>query len=448
MKIGGIVAAASVCAWCSLSAATCPEGVVEDSVRNAEVKFGIRLGERLPGKVVKATVSPRSILGSRMFRQNSSSYIYRERRQPLTPPFFGVLFADVSCDYDGRMMSISIDDSFRRGLDRNVSLAKINALRDEVSRRVGFDLVEYRFATSSSGTGVTKSDGGESVWLDMDTAFAVSVTTNGDFEVSVSCSVNPPPNRSFSSGTVVVTDEDADSKVAFAVKVVKRSVMDAELKHRQEEAARVAEERRLREEREERRRKLKLSEFYGVRFGQSVSTNGLVRFESEGETFSGAETNHYVKACWLKSDPSMRPRSFFDFARMQYSFDTVTPTFVTFYGHFPTNVSKKASVEMLDDLARELSERYGFELSRDVKPDADDDAVPTIAGDSEPDECDESFYAGMWRKQYYHGRFRNKQVAIDLSAGVNSRGVLCVELQVEDRDAYWRCHDEGIIREW
>ena len=437
MKIGGIVAAASVCAWCSLSAATCPEGVAEDPVRNAEVKFGIRLGERLPEKVVKTTVSPRSILGRQMLRQDSSSYFYRERRQPLTPPFFGVLFADVSCDYDGRVMSISIGDSFRRGLDRNESLAKINALRDEVSRRVGFDLVEYRFATSSSGTGVTKSDGGESVWLDMDTAFAVSVTTNGDFEVSVSCSVNPPSNKSFSSKTVVVKDEDADSKVAFAVKVVKRSVMDAELKHRQEEAAR-----------EERRRKLKLSEFYGVRFGQSVSTNGLVRFESEGETVSGAGTNHYVQACWLKSDPSMRPRSFFDFARMRYSFDTVTPTSVTFVGHFPTNVSKKASVEMLDDLARELSECYGFELSRDVEPDADDDSVPTVTGDSEPEECDVSFYAGMGRKRYYHGMFRNNQVAIDLFGGVNSRGVLCVELQVEDLDAFWRCHDEGIIREW
>lgn len=437
MKIGGIVAAASVCAWCSLSAATCPEGVAEDPVRNAEVKFGIRLGERLPEKVVKTTVSPCSSFGRRRLLQNSSSYFHHERRQPLTPPFFGVLFADVSCDYDGRVMSISIDDSFRRGLDRNESLAKINALRDEVSRRVGFDLVEYRFATSSSGTGVTKSDGGESVWLDMDTAFAVSVTTNGDFEVSVSCSVNPPSNRSFSSKTVVVKDEDADSKVAFAVKVVKRSVMDAELKHRQEEAAR-----------EERRRKLKLSEFYGVRFGQSVSTNGLVRFESEGTTFSGAETNHYVQACWLKSDPSMRPRSFFDFAHMRYSFDTVTPTSVSFVGHFPTNVSKKASVEMLDDLARELSERYGFELSRNVEPDADDDAVPTITGDSEPEECDVSFYAGMWRKQYYHGGFGNNQVAIDLSAGVNSRGVLCVKLMVEDLDAFWRCVDEGIIREW
>ena len=427
--------------------------------------FGIRLGEavEIPPPQADPTNSP----SLQMSSQTQGLLLLqreRERREkllasntllPLDAPFFGITQATASrpsglgADAQVRCQ-FTISDAFRRGLPRKESLAKINELREETARRVGFDLGAYTFSTSETDAGVPAENGGEDVWLWMDTAHARCVTTNDDIEVEVKCAVNPTrarrsPQILSSLGNPAPTEND--SPTFFSVKVTKLSARDAALKRQEEERARQAEERRLREEHEKALRELKLSEFYGISFGRpsGIATNTLERQESESWTESETATNHYLYAYWKKSDETLRPSDFFDFGEVTYSYESVTPLTAEFFGLFPEGLSRKECIARLDALAADMKAKYGIELSNmSGYPKEDEPADVTKASVPEGIGLERYISKGHC---FYSSRFLNSNFYVALEAGETRFGERCVRLWIND-DTYRLYCDEGLVKEW
>ncbi|MGN0845857.1 MAG: hypothetical protein ACI4RA_00555 [Kiritimatiellia bacterium] len=339
----------------------------------------------------------------------------------LDRPFFGSTKARISRDPNGVPMDIRLNGAFRRGMPRAESLAKLSALRDEVSGRVGFDVGEYRFSTQDFSDGVAESAGGGALWLDMDTVYACAVATNAGIEVAVRCSVNSE-SRSNSGGA---SCGGGDSPVEFTVVVTKISAREAE--RRRLHAAR---------EREERRRSLRLTEFYGVDFTPTsgISTNTLVRKEFSGTTVHDGKTNHFVRAYWEREDRNLRPADLFDFAQVRYSYGTVVADGVVFYGHFKKGMSRRDCIARLTEFARGMDARYGIEL-RD-QPAPPDEAEPAGFVPGEPpahlEKCESRYFFDSGER-FFCREFQNGKVFVRLAAGETSHGERCVRLDVSQR---------------
>lgn len=438
--------------------------------------FGIQLGKvvEIPPPRTDPTNSPSLQMSSQAQQLLQIKNELRENREkrfasntllPLDAPFFGITQATTSTlSGPGASAQVryqfTISNAFRRGLQRKESLAKINELREETARRVGFDLGAYTFSTSELGEGVPAAKGGEDVWLWMDTAFARCVTTNDDIEVELTCAVNPTKatrrshrlrgNTSISSA---IQSEDRtpienDSPTFFSVTVTKLSARDAELKRREEERARLAEEQRLQAEHKKALSELKLSEFYGIGFGRpsGISTNTLERQESEHWSETGNVTNHYLYAYWKKSDETLRPCEFFDFGEVIYSYESVTPLSAEFRGHFPEGLSRKECIARLDALSADMKAKYGIELSNEFGYPKEDEPAD-VAKASVPEGTGRERYEISKGHMFYRGIFYNSNIYVYLVAGETRFGERCVRLWVDDS---WtsRYIDEGLMKNW
>ena len=337
--------------------------------------------------------------------------------------------------------SFSINGTYRRGLTRRESLAKIHEFRAEVERRCGFPLNDYLFyvqgnAVQGSAAEVQRGFGqiassvpsvgeGPELWLDMDSVRASSITTQGGLRVELSCSID----NNLAKG------DDAPTKVRVTVSLP--SVWDAMKRQ-------IEEESRKRYERQRRAENARLSDFYGLKFGcpSGISTNALERFEGEWRSISNGKTNVKTVATWHGQRKDIRPAPFFDFAEVRYSYTTVTPVGAAFYGHFPTGTTRKRSLEILDDFALSMNDRFGFQLSCGQNRDEDEpqDFTPGEAPVGKRKE--RSRYSGPVFVRY---SFSNDDLFIQLEGGENRYGERFVWLAVSDRSRIDEV--EGVVRE-
>ena len=332
--------------------------------------------------------------------------------------------------------SFSINGTYRRGLTRRESLAKIHEFRAEVERRCGFPLNDYLFyvqgavADGQRGSGQTAPSvpsvgEGPELWLDMDSVQASSITTQGVLRVELSCSID----NNLAKG------DDAPTKVRVTVSLP--SVWDAMKRQ-------IEEESRKRYERQRRAENARLSDFYGLKFGcpSGVSTNELGRCERECCSISNGKTNVKTIATWHERRKDIRPAPFFDFAEVRYSYTTVTPVGAAFYGHFPTGTTRKRSLEILDDFALSMNDRFGFQLSCGQNRDEDEpqDFTPGEAPVGKRKE--RSRYSGPVFVRY---SFSNHDLFIQLEGVENRYGERFVWLAVSDRSRIDEV--EGVVRE-
>lgn len=397
--------------------------------------FGIPFGEELTTASDKTNLSANKIVS-------------------LREPIFGVQRANVSCDISNRVFKMYIRGNFRRGLPRVASLEKIKALRERVAASVGFDIGEYRFATAQGDAGVLTSNGGEAVWLDMDTVYAECKATNRDVMVTLKCSVNPV-QRSVSTSRrrlkeiekESVGDEQIylDSKIPFVVTVSKISLEEAENRR----MTAVFEERRVEQARASRLEKLKLTDLFGIRFDETtnISTSQFVRIDGQVSVISGNDTNNYMQAHWVHIDKNIKPTKFFDFAKVVYSYESIIVQFVEFYGHFSTNLSRQDAIEMLDEFSRELSNKYGIVLGSNLAHGRRDEIETEAKTDSSiPDGYDGDQYAILPESCYYCREFQNANMFVRLYAGKTSSGARCLVLKVHNFNKRIG-RDEGMYEE-
>ncbi len=355
---------------------------------------------------------------------------------PLPKPFLGCSSVRVATNRAGVGYSFSINGTYRRGLTRRESLAKIHEFRAEVERRCGFPLNDYLFyvqgavADGQRGSGQTAPSvpsvgEGPELWLDMDSVRASSITTQGVLRVELSCSID----NNLAKG------DDAPTKVRVTVSLP--SVWDAMKRQ-------IEEESRKRYERQRRAENARLSDFYGLKFGcpSGVSTNELGRFEGECCSISNGKTNVKTIATWHERRKDIRPAPFFDFAEVRYSYTTVTPVGAAFYGHFPKGTTRKKSLEILDDFALSMNDSFGFQLSCGLNRDEEEpqNFTPREAPVGKREK--RSRYSGFTFVSY---SFSNDGLFIQLEGGENRYGERFVWLAVSDRSRIDEL--EGVVRE-
>ena len=355
---------------------------------------------------------------------------------PLPKPFLGCSSVRVATNRAGVGYSFSINGTYRRGLTWRESLAKIHEFRAEVERRCGFPLNDYLFyvqgavADGQRGSGQTAPSvpsvgEGPELWLDMDSVRASSITTQGVLRVELSCSID----NNLAKG------DDAPTKVRVTVSLP--SVWDAMKRQ-------IEEESRKRYERQRRAENARLSDFYGLKFGcpSGVSTNELGRFEGECCSISNGKTNVKTIATWHERRKDIRPAPFFDFAEVRYSYTTVTPVGAAFYGHFPTGTTRKRSLEILDDFALSMNDRFGFQLSCGLNREEEEPQNFTPGEAPVGKREERSRYNGFTFVSY---SFSNDDLFIQLEGGENRYGERFVWLSVGDHSRIDEL--EGVIRE-
>jgi len=413
--------------------------------------FGIKLGTVMsattntvesPVDRRKELLQPREIYTSQdmIFRR----FLYSSPitiSVPLPKPFLGCSSVRVATNMAGVGYSFSINGTYRRGLTRRESLAKIHEFRAEVERRCGFPLNDYLFyvqgnAVQGSAAEVQRGFGqiassvpsvgeGPELWLDMDSVRASSITTQGGLRVELSCSID----NNLAKG------DDAPTKVRVMVSLP--SVWDAMKRQKEEESRKLY-------ERQRRAENARLSDFYGLKFGcpSGISTNALERFEGEWRSISNGKTNVKTVATWHEQRKDIRPAPFFDFAEVRYSYKTVTPVGAAFYGHFPKGTTRKKSLEILDDFALSMNDRFGFQLSCCQNRDEDEpqDFTPGEAPVGKRKE--RSRYSGPVFVRY---SFSNDDLFIQLAGGENRYGERFVWLAVSDCSRIDEV--EGVVRE-
>jgi len=413
--------------------------------------FGIKLGTVMsattntvesPVDRRKELLQPREIYTSQdmIFRR----FLYSSPitiSVPLPKPFLGCSSVRVATNMAGVGYSFSINGTYRRGLTRRESLAKIHEFRAEVERRCGFPLNDYLFyvqgnAVQGSAAEVQRGFGqiassvpsvgeGPELWLDMDSVRASSITTQGGLRVELSCSID----NNLAKG------DDAPTKVRVTVSLP--YVWDAMKRQKEEESRKLY-------ERQRRAENARLSDFYGLKFGcpSGISTNALERFEGEWRSISNGKTNVKTVATWHEQRKDIRPAPFFDFAEVRYSYKTVTPVGAAFYGHFPKGTTRKKSLEILDDFALSMNDRFGFQLSCGQNRDEDEpqDFTPGEAPVGKRKE--RSRYSGPVFVRY---SFSNDDLFIQLAGGENRYGERFVWLAVSDCSRIDEV--EGVVRE-
>ena len=413
--------------------------------------FGIKLGTVMsattntvesPVDRRKELLQPREIYTSQdmIFRR----FLYSSPitiSVPLPKPFLGCSSVRVATNMAGVGYSFSINGTYRRGLTRRESLAKIHEFRAEVERRCGFPLNDYLFyvqgnAVQGSAAEVQRGFGqiassvpsvgeGPELWLDMDSVRASSITTQGVLRVELSCSID----NNLAKG------DDAPTKVRVAVSLP--YVWDAMKRQKEEESRKLY-------ERQRRAENARLSDFYGLKFGcpSGISTNALERFEGEWRSISNGKTNVKTVATWHGQRKDIRPAPFFDFATVGYSYKTVTPVRADFYGHFPKGTTRKKSLEILDDFALSMNDSFGFQLSCGLNRDEEEpqNFTPREAPVGKREK--RSRYSGFTFVSY---SFSNDGLFIQLEGGENRYGERFVWLAVSDRSRIDEL--EGVVRE-
>ena len=408
--------------------------------------FGIKLGTVMsattntvesPVDRRKELLQPREIYTSQdmIFRR----FLYSSPitiSVPLPKPFLGCSSVRVATNMAGIGYSFSINGTYRRGLTRRESLAKIHEFRAEVERRCGFPLNDYLFYVQGAVADVQRGFGpiassvpsvgeGPELWLDMDSVRASSITTQGVLRVELSCSIDNNPAKG----------DDAPTKVRVAVSLP--YVWDAMKRQKEEESRKLY-------ERQRRAENARLSDFYGLKFGcpSGISTNALERFEGEWRSISNGKTNVKTVATWHGQRKDIRPAPFFDFATVGYSYKTVTPVGAAFYGHFPTGTTRKRSLEILDDFALSMNDRFGFQLSCGQNRDEEEpqNFTPREAPVGKREK--RSRYSGFTFVSY---SFSNDGLFIQLEGGENRYGERFVWLAVSDRSRIDEV--EGVVRE-
>lgn len=413
--------------------------------------FGIKLGTVMsattntvesPVDRRKELLQPREIYTSQdmIFRR----FLYSSPitiSVPLPKPFLGCSSVRVATNMAGVGYSFSINGTYRRGLTRRESLAKIHEFRAEVERRCGFPLNDYLFyvqgnAVQGSAAEVQRGFGqiassvpsvgeGPELWLDMDSVRASSITTQGVLRVELSCSIDNNPAKG----------DDAPTKVRVAVSLP--YVWDAMKRQKEEESRKLY-------ERQRRAENARLSDFYGLKFGcpSGISTNALERFEGEWRSISNGKTNVKTVATWHGQRKDIRPAPFFDFATVGYSYKTVTPVRADFYGHFPKGTTRKKSLEILDDFALSMNDSFGFQLSCGLNRDEEEpqNFTPREAPVGKREK--RSRYSGFTFVSY---SFSNDGLFIQLEGGENRYGERFVWLAVSDRSRIDEV--EGVVRE-
>ena len=307
----------------------------------------------------------------------------------LLRPLMGVSLAAASVDQDGVCCRFSVNGSFRRGLAREESLRKIEALRKNVERECGFKLNDYSFSARRSG-GTLRSGGmlnrgrplllptpqllqpagaaqarmrtltadtvvregcGPGLWMDLDGVCAESVTTHGGMRVSIVCSVNTATENA--SGGI---DSPVGVSVGFTlVDVVRKAEERADC------------EWRLVKSRQAAAKAACITDIYGVEIGKPSKwpTNELEKASYETWTSGG---NGEKKDCgivhyWQKPIEN-HPVPFVDWMSACYSFSTLRLCFLKGRGEAPREGDRQEVIRQLDAFVLELNKKYGILMHR------------------------------------------------------------------------------------
>ena len=416
--------------------------------------FGVRLGERIadPQPALTAESLEMFVLTNGL---PEKSYINRigmsgsgrTEAVELSRPVMGASKVRVNISQDGVGYEFTIYGNFRRGLARDESLAKIEALRRDVERECGFKLNDYAFsdpvATKLSARRgfllnrllsqdveplalkprilppdtVAREGFGPELWGDLDIVAAESVTTHGGLRVSMRCTVNTAPD-SDSSGA-----GKADSPVGVKVGFL---LVD-EL--RREESRRFEMER-LCSEMRTRADAVCIPEFLGVKLGKplNAATNELEEssFETWSQGENGEKENHQEVHFWKKSlkGTSDQPVPYVDDLYGRYSLKTKIPSGIYGYGTIPEGIDVNEALCRFDEFAIGFNRRFGTALYRTPGPFNDDDVIQYV--------------------------FRNNKVDVRIwigpcrisSGGVRSRSVT---FSVEDLSAERTLREEGSV---
>jgi len=346
--------------------------------------FGVRLGERIGDPVpvptaedLEAFILTNGIPTSRIWPSSVTV--------DLSHQLLGITRAAVQVDQDGVGYEFTIHEKFRRGLAREESLRKIEALRKDVERECGFKLNDYSFSNPRGevviGRGLLGRRGlgesplrlhdaleevkprtlspdtvggegsGPELWLDIDSVVADSVTTYDGMRVSIHCGVNVSYEKNAGG---------LDSPIDVTVSVLLVDVL------RKAEVGESA-KRRLLSDRQKVAKSARINEFYGVEFGKPTQTptNELTKgyYETwyqgdKGEKKGHAKIHHWTKELKGVAVP------FVDKVFVEYSLDTKIPGRVTGFGRIPKDVDAQEAMRRLDEFALGMNKKYGMTIHR------------------------------------------------------------------------------------
>jgi len=357
--------------------------------------FGVRLGERIADPVAALTAESLELSmvtnGSSGGQPSISWPVYWDRHcdVELQPPLMGVSQVSASVDQDGVCCRFSVDGSFRRGLAREESLRKIEALRKNVERECGFKLNDYSFSARGSGgtlrgggtlnrgglvrrllperpqaadavqararaqtaDTVVKEGCGPDLWMDLDGVCAESVTTHGGMRVSIACSVNTTTENA--SGGI---DSPVGVSVGFALVDVVRKAED-----------RADSELQLVKSRLAAAKDARITDIFGVEIGKPSKwpTNELEKasYETWSPGDNGEKKDCGIVHYWMKSIED-HTVPFIDRMSASYSFSTLRLCSVDGLGEVPSNVDRLEAIRRLDAFALELNKKYGIHMHR------------------------------------------------------------------------------------
>ena len=359
-------------------------GVVSVLGAGQAAPFGVRLGERIgdPTPVptaedLEAFILTNGIPTSRIWPSSVTVN--------LSHQLLGIARAAVQVDQDGVGYEFTIHEKFRRGLAREESLRKIEALRKDVERECGFNLNDYSFSNPRGevviGRGLLGRRGlgeppirlhdaleevkprtlspdtvggegsGPELWMDIDGVVADSVTTYDGMRVSIHCGVNVPYEKNAGG---------LDSPIDVTVSIL---LVDALRKAEVGESAK----RRLLADRQKVAKSARINEFYGVEFGKPTQTptNELTKGYHEtwyqgdkGEKKGHAKIHHWTKELKGVAVP------FVDKVFVEYSLDTKIPGRVTGFGRIPQEVDAPEAMRRLDEFALGMNKKYGMTIHR------------------------------------------------------------------------------------
>jgi len=368
--------------------------------------FGVRLGERLGDPVPALTAESLELftLTNDFSRFSEPRFQRRSTEVDLSRPLMGVSRTDVEIDQDGVGYEFTIRGRFRRGLAREESLRKIEALRKDVEHECGFKLNDYSFSASrvasfgkvvgteklSSDTVVGEGRGPE-LWEDLDRVVADSVTTRDGMRVSIHCGVNMSPSSEAGASGM---DSPVNVTVRFLLVNVLRKAED-----------RAAAENKLVADRKEIAKSARIKEFFGVEFGKpmQVPTNELAKahYETWSQGDNGEKKDHANVSYWKKSlkDSKDLQVPFVDEISVACSYETLCACEVCGYGNVSKDVDKMEAIRRLDNFALEMNKKYGIAMHRGLIP---------------ADKKEGKLRDRRFANDFVHYDFRNDYVSVNL----------------------------------
>lgn len=351
--------------------------------------FGVRLGEGIADPVPALTAENlESLIVTNGIPEvmPSSSWPTWERRRDveLSRPLMGVSRADGSVDQDGVCYQFSVNGNFRRGLAREESLRKIEALRTSVERECGFKLNDYSFSARRSGGGllprglprtlgrprllqdsnaakararmltadtVAKEGCGPELWMDLDGVYAESVTTHDGMRVSIVCCVN-------------TTTKDAPSGIDSPVGVSVEFLLVDVLRKAE---ARANGERELVAARQAAAKSAVITEIFGVELGKPSQwpTNELKKVSYETWTSGdNDEKKDRANVHYWRKDIADPPVPFVNRMFANYSLETLRLCSINGSGRAPKDIDRQEAIRRLDAFVIELNKKFGILMNR------------------------------------------------------------------------------------